>query len=578
MQELDLTHEQARLLGEGAFAVNACPGSGKTLAIVRRFVLRAETANRGIGLLSFTNKAIDEIRERTSVNPGVTRPPHYVGNFDSFIRHFVVTPEFVRSQGYMPNYWRSWEDMSEGVTVRLGRGGGLGIWNFRWDQNGGIYLAEESLSYEEGIYWRSVRNEPNAKSRIERYAKRVIDSFMSVGNMDAAAARAMGMRILRGERGKELLQKLSLRFEEVIVDEAQDCDPSEHAVLEMLQEAGVALVMVADPDQQIFGFRGVAEGAYDEFVRSWPEDKKLSFTRNFRSSSEICSLVSSLCSSGRNTESEFGADGSIAVLAGSSGFQRTKFVEIIAERKLATHKAIVLANRKKDARELAGGPSTNRGSRAKVARVLLAASLIQDQGLSSRERCDALLALESLVLDTVAWPKELAGAETSRKLQHLGLSRDWLRVVAAGLLKVVVNAAGRSECGASVRSFLLQEFSARNIQTIDLSASFRAVSEDIWTEWTTVREVADGTLKYQTIHSAKGGQWESVLLRLEGSHGIKALRDWHSGIASEERRVLYVGASRPERFLALAVGQPNLPLLRDVLERDAIPFSLIEEV
>ena len=42
----------------------------------------------------------------------------------------------------------------------------------------------------------------------------------------------------------------------VIVDEYQDTDPAQEQVLRALAAAGAQLVVVGDPDQSIYGFRG----------------------------------------------------------------------------------------------------------------------------------------------------------------------------------------------------------------------------------------------------------------------------------------------------------------------------------
>jgi len=44
-------------------------------------------------------------------------------------------------------------------------------------------------------------------------------------------------------------------FLEVIVDEAQDCNPLDLQILEWLRGHGLAVTVVADPDQAIYGFR-----------------------------------------------------------------------------------------------------------------------------------------------------------------------------------------------------------------------------------------------------------------------------------------------------------------------------------
>src|SRR6266567_3977406 len=50
----------------------------------------------------------------------------------------------------------------------------------------------------------------------------------------------------------KLLNLLSSRFNEVIVDEVQDCSAEDVALLQLLLEAGTRLVLVGDPEQAIY--------------------------------------------------------------------------------------------------------------------------------------------------------------------------------------------------------------------------------------------------------------------------------------------------------------------------------------
>lgn len=113
MNEVKLTEDQQALVDaeDSLFAV-ACPGAGKTRAMVARFVKRtAEEPRRGIALISFTNAAVDEVRRRCGTQEEALRAPHFVGTFDTFIHRFIVTPLYVKAYR-KPNYVQSWTDVS----------------------------------------------------------------------------------------------------------------------------------------------------------------------------------------------------------------------------------------------------------------------------------------------------------------------------------------------------------------------------------------------------------------------------------------------------------------------------------
>src|SRR5262245_28066855 len=104
MSSLGLSAEQSQILRPGSLAVEACPGAGKTRSIMARYVQRPGVKGPGIALLSFTNRAIDEVRQRCVGYPHLLRSPNFVGNFDAFLHRFIVTPEYTRAWKRAPFY------------------------------------------------------------------------------------------------------------------------------------------------------------------------------------------------------------------------------------------------------------------------------------------------------------------------------------------------------------------------------------------------------------------------------------------------------------------------------------------
>ena len=120
---MNLTQEQRAVAGHprGAF-VEACPGAGKTRAIVARVARIAPTLgpSRGVAVLSFTNSAIDEFAQRCRENAldVILRFPHFVSTFDGFLRHFLFAPGGVDGVNVKPVVVDSWDTL--GIDVRLG--------------------------------------------------------------------------------------------------------------------------------------------------------------------------------------------------------------------------------------------------------------------------------------------------------------------------------------------------------------------------------------------------------------------------------------------------------------------------
>ena len=77
------------------------------------------------------------------------------------------------------------------------------------------------------------------------------------------------------------------RWRSISVDEYQDTDAAQYALLRLLAGQGSGLAVIGDPDQAIYGFRGADVGFFLSFGRDFPEARTVTLTRNYRSSPVI---------------------------------------------------------------------------------------------------------------------------------------------------------------------------------------------------------------------------------------------------------------------------------------------------
>jgi superfamily I DNA/RNA helicase len=71
------------------------------------------------------------------------------------------------------------------------------------------------------------------------------------------------------------------------VDEYQDIDPVQYALLRSLAGDGAGLTAIGDPDQSIYGFRGADVGIFARFAADFPGATTVELTRNYRSAPAI---------------------------------------------------------------------------------------------------------------------------------------------------------------------------------------------------------------------------------------------------------------------------------------------------
>ena len=88
-----------------------------------------------------------------------------------------------------------------------------------------------------------------------------------------------------------LAAALAARWRSISVDEYQDTDAAQYALLRLLAGDGGGLAVIGDPDQAIYGFRGADVGFFLTFGRDYPGSRTVALTRNYRSSPVIVSAA-----------------------------------------------------------------------------------------------------------------------------------------------------------------------------------------------------------------------------------------------------------------------------------------------
>jgi exodeoxyribonuclease V beta subunit len=100
-------------------------------------------------------------------------------------------------------------------------------------------------------------------------------------------------RTLEGQRGDRLVAAVRRQYQAALVDEFQDTDPTQYQIFKRLfATADHRLLMIGDPKQAIYGFRGADIFAYLRAARQ--ADRKFTLLRNWRSSPELIQAVNRL--------------------------------------------------------------------------------------------------------------------------------------------------------------------------------------------------------------------------------------------------------------------------------------------
>lgn len=571
MPSVTFTNAQLALIrAQVATYVEACPGAGKTQAIVQRFIDRPLAHPRkGIGLISFTNAAIDEARERCTPEPALKEAPNFVGTIDSFINRFLVGPTFLARRGIAPRFYESWSAVPHSQVKVNGVQFSASLDWFAI-RDGAAHLVPERVPIERRRAASGLSAQHRA--RLEGEAIRIWNRFVDRGTLSASAARvALRSYLADPKRREQLGTLLADRFVEVMVDEVQDCSADDILVLDLLHEFGVTIVAVGDPDQSIYAFRSDAPADVATFLGKLTAGERLN--GNFRSSPPICAAVNSLRGGserddpiGRHVE----VDSPVVLLS----YRRRQGLPELLTRTLDAQaiskgELVVLAHSADHARVAAGAPGTGADSTNKLVVMARAHHVIADPHRTGLERVAAMRSVERTI-------REL-GVPDVVELDH----PDYLD--ACGLSERTFREACLRVAAALPQPFEMRpsEFRARLAALTESQAQLRWTAQplrsprgDTWPS-PPAAEAEGGSLTHSTIHGLKGRQSPAVALvlpetRAEGD----GVQQWCGGLVGEERRVLYVGASRAERLLIVAAHESVFDAVKARLDSDRVPTTL----
>lgn len=127
--------QREAILADGNFILLACPGSGKTRTVGLR-AARLGLANPplSVAATSYTNVAVDEIRNSAREAGLIPAEPHFVGTLHSFLLRFVFYPfgHLVMGCSNVPVLIPDWQEHSVPVDDDVWLGDSK-TWAKVWD-------------------------------------------------------------------------------------------------------------------------------------------------------------------------------------------------------------------------------------------------------------------------------------------------------------------------------------------------------------------------------------------------------------------------------------------------------------
>lgn len=242
---------------QGNCVILAGPGSGKTKTLtikMARMLAEDVQPPRGIACITYNNQCARELRRRLGALGIEDGRRAAIGTLHSFCLQHIVLP-YARIAGIpVPDPLnvattverdKCWE---AAVEKTLGINENPRDWMFRCDQYRRTHLDRDKPE------WRG--DYEDAAKVIENYER----SLIKLGLVDFETLVLLGLQLV--ELHEWVRKALRARFPVLVVDEYQDLGHALHRiVLCLCFRAGMRLVAVGDPDQSIYGFAG-AEPAH----------------------------------------------------------------------------------------------------------------------------------------------------------------------------------------------------------------------------------------------------------------------------------------------------------------------------
>lgn len=563
------TDEQSAIVAhDGPAFVTACPGAGKTRTMVERarHVLADRKDRRGVAFLSFTNAAIDELEMRLRKFGVLPSPlfPSFIGTFDRFLWQFFVVPFGIPGCDQVP---RLIPDKPDWVVQPFPGAQALPLSAF----NRKTSALNRRLAADLGF------PPDRDATRHETRARNILAAARQRGHVDFDDVReCVRERLNDTAFAKRLGQALAARFREIVVDEAQDCNPADLEIVQWLRDSGLAVKVICDPNQSIYQFRGGVTDELSAFAARFSETDRLPMSGNFRSTPAICSAIVALRPpSLRDHPDEalgrYKADPTpVHVLsyggAGVPAIIGTKFTELVKSLGIPPGNAPILASTLASAAKAIGQPTL--GSTEHMTLVLAQAVTNYHFSFEVGNRREALVGLHKAILLVQG---------------HIDTAGDYHNYVAANGLEdgrwrpkvIEVAAALRFNVGMDAAQWLGH---ARTLLAPGLSGT-STIGQRLRSSADLAIALATPPAEShpaRTIHSAKGLEFPAVCVVLTSQRTgdiLSHLEGIGGENSAEDCRKIYVAASRAQRLLAIASPKSRTPRLQSLLASCGCPMD-----
>src|ERR1035437_1317255 len=294
---LNEPQREAVTYGDGPLLILAGAGSGKTRVLSHRIAYLVATAvakPNEILAITFTNKAAGEMRERAELLVGRRVRAMWVMTFHS------ACARMLRAHADRLGYTRQFTIYDQADSRRL------------------IKRCLDELGVDPKRFTPAAIGShiSDAKNRLldaDDYGKKV-GSFFEQTVADVYRAYERGLHRMNAmdfddllvravnvlEMFDEVREQYATGCRHVLVDEYQDTNHAQYRWLQLLTKEHRNLMVVGDPDQSVYGFRGADIRSILEFEDEFVDAHVVKLEQNYRSTETILDAANAVISHNRD--------------------------------------------------------------------------------------------------------------------------------------------------------------------------------------------------------------------------------------------------------------------------------------
>jgi len=601
--EKELNKEQLEVVygGDGQCLVLAGAGSGKTRTIVYRiaYLLERGVDPKNIMLVTFTNKAAREMVGRVEALLH-NSPKGLVGGTFHHVANMLLR-RYGKRIGLESNFTIIDEDDKKSLIKTSLTEAGIDIKKRRFPSPA---VLKEIFSYTknsrgslEGVLELKHPKFLEIKTEIGD-VRRIYEKKKRDGNMvdfDDLLSRTLELL----ETQEDIRDGLAYTFKYILVDEYQDTNPIQSAILYHLSSRHKNILVVGDDAQSIYSFRAADIKNILDFNKTYPEAHIFKLEINYRSTADILNLANNIISNNinqfpKNLKAICGRGTIPSLLSAGSADDEARFI---------ADKILELRNEGIELGDMAVLFRASHHSQA-LELELTKRDIQYDYrgGVKFFERAHikdviAFLRAYHNIKDEAAWMRILSfgvgiGPSTAKKIFNGLISAVNKEAILAYDLNNIGSKAkvGLGEIFTLWRKFLGVEYKPASLINQVLNSYYKDYMESQYTNYddrlsdlqeflnyssryndmdrflseiTLYEDVAvkrdrgvdyeDEKMVLSTIHQAKGLEWNTVFIinLIEGGFPNRRATSEDGGI-EEERRLFYVACTRAKKNLFLS--------------------------